>query len=246
MRDDDLVYRTKTDDKKAEKAVRISYNKRMFFVWLALFIICYLVFAITGPSKEAVEAKFLTSLVNSTAKIVVETDYAGWEGTGVFIKDDLILTAGHVVDGAAAITVILADGSKYEAIDWYKENEADLGFIEVKTERKEDIVQFDDAVLGEAVWAIGNPFAVYPVVSKGIVCAVDMPDIYMYQKDMIIVDAAINPGNSGGPIYDTEGKILGICSWGFNGQGMSYFVRGKVCKLSLAKFLAIKALEEVK
>ena len=171
----------------------------------------------------------------------------GWQGSGVFIDDNLILTAGHIVDGIGEATVITVDGKVYEAKSWYLETEADIGFIEVDTNDVEHRLFFGDAKLGETVYAYGNPLGVFPVLTKGIVSAIDMFDDYGFTKNMIITDAAINPGNSGCPLFDKYGTILGICSWGYtNSQGMSYFVRAEVIKLSLKKYKAIRALEEVK
>lgn len=173
-------------------------------------------------------------------------EYSGWQGTGVFIRDNLILTAGHIVDGVVDITVITVDGKEYIAESWYLETEADIGFIEVDTNDVEITLHFDDAKLGEVVWAFGNPFGVFPILTKGIVSAINAADDFMGTKDMVITDTAINGGNSGCPLFDKRGNILGICSWGYNySQGMSYFVRAEVIELSLKKYFAIKALEKI-
>lgn len=168
------------------------------------------------------------------------------KGTGVFIRDNLILTAGHVVDNAKVIKVQWSDGTIRLAYNWYEETEADLGIIKIRTPQKERKAKFDDAKVGEEVWAIGNPFAVFPVMSKGIVSAINMSDDYAGQKNMIITDAAINPGNSGCPLFNKSDEILGICSWDYiYAQGMSYFTRAEVCKLTLEKYDAIQRLKEV-
>jgi len=167
-----------------------------------------------------------------------------WQGTGVFIEDDLILTAGHIVEGADQIWITWTDGRRHKAVSWYLETEADLGLIYIRTLEEEERLSFDAAILGEAVWASGNPFGVFPILSKGIVSAVDASDDYTHQKNMIVTDVAVNPGNSGCPLFDRDGNILGICSWGYNNsQGMNYFVDSDVCSATLDKYLAIKYLE---
>lgn len=172
--------------------------------------------------------------------------YSGWQGSGVFIRDNLILTAGHIVDGISDADIITVDGKEYKAKSWYLETEADIGFIEVDTNDVESKLFFDDAKLGETVWAFGNPFGVFPILTKGIISATNAPDDFMLTKDMVITDAAINGGNSGCPLFDRWGNILGICSWGYNySQGMSYFVRSEIIELSLQKYYAIKALERI-
>lgn len=172
----------------------------------------------------------------------------GWQGSGVFIRDNLILTAGHIVDGISDANVFTIDGKEYKAKSWYLETEVDIGFIEVDTNDVESILSFDNAKLGESVWAFGNPYGVFPVLTKGIISAVNALDSHSSTKNMIIVDAGVNPGNSGCPIFDRGGNILGICSWHYNysaTEGMNYFVRSEVIELSLQKYDAIKALERI-
>lgn len=171
---------------------------------------------------------------------------AGWQGSGIFIRDNLILTAGHIVDGISDANITTIDGKEYEAKSWYLETEADIGFIEVDTNDIESRLSFDNAKLGEVVWVFGNPLGVFPVLTKGIVSAVLAYDNYSDTKYMVITDAAANGGNSGCPLFDRWGNILGICSWHYPGQeGMNYFVRSEVIKLSLQKYDTIKALEEL-
>jgi len=170
----------------------------------------------------------------------------GWQGSGVFIRDNLILTAGHIVDGISEANIFTIDGKEYKAESWYLETEADIGFIEVDTNDVEIRLFFDDAKLGEVVWAYGNPFGVFPILTKGIISATNAPDDFMNTKNMVITDVAINGGNSGSALFDKSGNILGICSWGYRGaQGMSYFVRSEIIKLSLKKYDAIRALERI-
>jgi len=184
-------------------------------------------------------------ITQSVVKVEVESNHwDSWQGTGVFIQDDLILTAGHIVEDANEIWITWPTGKKHKAVSWYQEAEADLGFIYIKTPEKEKQIDFDKAIVGEDVWLFGNPFGVFPVLTKGIVSAIGMPDDYTGQKKMVISDAATEPGNSGCPLFDKDGNILGICSWGYTyAQGMNYFVRAEICELSLVKYLVITALE---
>lgn len=202
-------------------------------------------FHVLSPESHDVSQMPITLVNVVKIKVIGEYDNT-WEGTGVFIKDDLILTAGHIVDRASEVYIVCSDETEYDANDWYLETEADLGLIEVKTPCIEKEMKFDSAALGETVWACGNPFGVFPVLTKGIVSAVNMPDEYMGTKKMTITDCAVNPGNSGCPLMDEDGNILGICSWGYDfSQGMSYFVRAQICELMLDKYFAIRRLEEI-
>jgi len=244
MRYDELVYRINTNAKKVRLGALFV---KMFMI--LLIVVCGFVL-ITVPNLFEYGCKFETSvsaLVNRTVKVEVKSEEGEWEGSGVFVRDDLILTAGHIVDGAASIVITIPDGNQYNAVSWYKEDVADLGFIEVKTPRKEMAATFRKAKVGEPVWVIGNSLGVYPVVNRGVVSAVGVPNANSNQKKMIIINVTANPGNSGGPAYSEFGTILGICSWKYScSQGMPYFERAEVCRLSLEKYLAIKALNEEK
>lgn len=171
---------------------------------------------------------------------------SGWQGSGVFIRDNLILTAGHIVDNISDANIFTIDGKEYKAKSWYLETEVDIGFIEVDTNDVESTLHFDNAKLGETVWAFGNPRGVFPVLVRGIISATNAPDIFKNTKNMVITDTAINGGNSGCPLFDRWGNILGICAWHFpEEEGMNYFVRSEVIELSLQKYDAIKALERI-
>lgn len=170
----------------------------------------------------------------------------GWQGSGIFIRDNLILTAGHIVDGISDANIFTIDGKEYKAKSWYLETEADIGFIEVDTNDIEGRLFFDNAKLGETVWAFGNPLGVFPVLTKGIVSAVLAYDSYGDTKYMVITDTPANGGNSGCPLFDKWGNILGICSWHYPGQeGMNYFCRSEVILAALRKYDAIKYMESL-
>jgi serine protease Do len=62
------------------------------------------------------------------------------------------------------------------------------------------------------VLAIGNPFGLGGSVSAGIISARNRQlDAEIYD-DFIQTDAAINHGNSGGPLFDMDGRVIGLNS----------------------------------
>ena len=222
---------------------------------VAIFIILVVILVFSFiPTSHILRNKLL---LNNVVQIKCEIKYydyygdAGWFtsdrlGSGVFIRDNLILTAGHIVDGISDANVFTIDGKEYKVKGWYLETEADIGFIEVDTNDVEVTLSFDDAKLGEEVWAYGNSLGVFPVLAKGIISAINAPDSYNDTKDMINTDTAINGGNSGCPIFDKWGNILGICSWHYPEQeGMNYFCRSEVILASLRKYDAIKYMESL-
>ena len=70
-----------------------------------------------------------------------------------------------------------------------------------------------DLKIGQAVYAIGNPFGLQRTLTKGLVSALDreLPTANFREVVGVIqTDAAINPGNSGGPLLNIEGQLIGI------------------------------------
>ena len=229
-----------------------SVRRLIDTVGICLFI-SLLVFGIAGSCGTRAILTLGLPLEN-VVQIKCEVEYieycyeynSGWQGSGIFIRDNLILTAGHIVDGISDANILTIDGKEYKAQSWYLETEVDIGFIEVDTNDVESTLSFDDAKLGEAVWAFGNPLGVFPILAKGIISATNAPDSHGDTKDMVTTDTAINGGNSGCPLFDRWGNILGICSWHFPGQeGMNYFVRAEVIELVLEKYDSIRALERI-
>ena len=199
------------------------------------------------PATLGIYFHLSNSKLPTVVKIKVESDYGKWEGSGVFIADDLILTAGHIVEDANTIWIIWPDGRKRWTVDWYQETEADLGIIHVKTYEKEPTAKFNDAMVGETVKAIGYPYYYYPVLTQGIISAIDVEDDHLGGKNVFITDCPLVPGNSGCPIFDTNNNILGICSWQIsNKKSMSFCVPAKICQLVIGKYQAIKNLEGAK
>jgi 2-alkenal reductase len=73
--------------------------------------------------------------------------------------------------------------------------------------------QSKDLRIGQAVYAIGNPFGLQRTLTNGIVSALDreLPTTrYREVSGVIQTDAAINPGNSGGPLLDSAGRLVGV------------------------------------
>jgi len=71
----------------------------------------------------------------------------------------------------------------------------------------------EDLKVGQAVFAIGNPFGLEASLSTGVIGALDRSittEFGMTLTGLIQVDAAINPGNSGGPLLDSAGRLIGM------------------------------------
>jgi serine protease Do len=135
-------------------------------------------------------------------------------GTG-FIVDAAgwIVTNYHVAGKADSITVTLTDGRKLPAKLMGGDEKTDLALLKVESDKPLPFVSFGDATkvrVGQPVMAVGNPFGLGGTVTTGIVSARGR-DIHSGPfDDYIQTDAAINRGNSGGPLFDIDGKVIGI------------------------------------
>ena len=135
-------------------------------------------------------------------------------GSGVIVSHEgYILTNNHVVEGADEIEVVLTDGRKAPAQVVGLDPETDLAVIKVKLDKLPVILlgQSEQARVGDAVLAIGNPFGVGQTVTMGIISALGRNNLHINSfENFIQTDAAINFGNSGGALVDTRGNLIGI------------------------------------
>lgn len=135
-------------------------------------------------------------------------------GSGVIVSPEgYILTNNHVVEAADEIEVALADGRKASAKVVGADPETDLAVIKIAVPNLPAITlgRIEQAQVGDAVLAIGNPFGVGQTVTMGIISALGRNHLGINTfENFIQTDAAINPGNSGGALVDTQGNLLGI------------------------------------
>ncbi len=136
-------------------------------------------------------------------------------GSGVIVSaQGYILTNNHVVEAADEIEVALADGRKAIAKVVGSDPETDLAVVKIDLDNLPAITlgHVEDARVGDAVLAIGNPFGVGQTVTMGIISALGRNHLGILDafENFIQTDAAINPGNSGGALIDANGNLLGI------------------------------------
>jgi serine protease Do len=135
-------------------------------------------------------------------------------GSGFVIDPSgIIVTNNHVIEGADEITANFPDGTKLKAELIGTDKKTDLAVLKVSPEKPLVAVPFGDSNairVGDWVMAIGNPFGLGGTVTVGIVSARNRNINAGPYDDFIQTDAAINRGNSGGPLFDMEGRVVGI------------------------------------
>jgi len=187
-------------------------------------------------------------VMQSVVHIGASGDYGDWQGSGVYIGNGLILTAGHVVDGAETFVVTFEDEpSSYASSTFYKEPTADVGFI-VLEDYDGPALSFDndDCSRGDTCFIYGSPFGwdYCFSVTQGIVSSINR-DCYGFfgEKIMLQSDAASYPGNSGGAVTDDEGEIIGILVGGVRGSdNISLIVPADICKQAMNIYLEVLKL----
>jgi len=135
-------------------------------------------------------------------------------GSGVIISQDgYIITNNHVVENADEINVKLTNYEEYDAKLIGRDPKTDLALIKIKPKNGLPMIDFgnsDTLRVGDWVIAIGNPFGLEQTVTAGIVSAKGRSIGSTPYENFIQTDASINPGNSGGPLFDMNGKMVGI------------------------------------
>ncbi len=159
-------------------------------------------------------------------------------GSGFIVDPSgYVVTNNHVIDGADKITVILHDGTRLSADVKGRDHKTDLALLKVEAKKPLPYVTFGDsdaARVGDWVVAIGNPFGLGGTATTGIVSARGRDINSGPYDDYIQIDAPINRGNSGGPLFDINGKVIGVNTAIFSPNGGSVGI-GFAIPAALAK-----------
>ena len=176
--------------------------------------------AANGPSSEEFREfferfrDFMPNMPQMPQERRSERRPAQGMGSGFIIDaDGVIVTNNHVVDGATEITVVLDDGTELDAELVGRDTKIDIAVLRVTSDTPLPTVGWgnSDAIeVGDWAIAIGNPLGLNGTVTAGIVSARGRDIRSGPYDDYIQVDAAINRGNSGGPLFDTEGRVVGV------------------------------------
>lgn len=176
----------------------------------------YDLFGFTSPTQEE----------STTESSELETSS---EGSGVVYKVDgdtaYVVTNNHVIDGADAINIIMADGTQVEAEVVGSDPWTDLAVLKISSDVVTTVAEFGDSdslKVGEPAIAIGSPLGseYATTVTQGIISGlnrsvavdIDGDGTSDWVANVIQTDAAINPGNSGGALLNAAGQVIGINS----------------------------------
>lgn len=172
-----------------------------------------------GPVRELGDLAVLESRVQQVSKDVMPATVAllsektGSSGSGVIASaDGLVLTAAHVVQGADEVLVVFPDGRQVGGKVLGANYSKDIAMVRITDKGPWPFVEMGGSkplVAGDWVIALGHsagfdagrtpPVRFGRVVSKG-------------PGNFLTTDCTLIGGDSGGPLFDLDGKIVGINS----------------------------------
>jgi S1-C subfamily serine protease len=183
-------------------------------------------------SNPAAPAADMTGKATSAQQVgVVDIDtvlkYQGARaaGTGMVISSSgEVLTNNHVVNGATSIKVtIVSTGATYTATVVGTDPTDDVAVLQLQNASGLQTVQIGDSstvAAADQVTVVGNAGGVggTPSAATGTVVATGQSLTASDESganaetltDMIEINAAVISGDSGGPLYDSDGKVIGM------------------------------------
>ena len=144
----------------------------------------------------------------------------GGLGSGIVISEDgLVMTSAHVVQVADSVTVRFLDGTTAEAKIIGASVRADVALLKLDHLPEKlvaaELGDSDDANIGDESFIIGAPYGIGHTLTVGYMSGRRRPETVcksLVPIEFLQTDAAINKGNSGGPMFDKNGKVVGIVS----------------------------------
>jgi S1-C subfamily serine protease len=146
-----------------------------------------------------------------------------------------IITNFHVVDAVSNLTVTFSDGGAYPARVVGSDKYSDIAVLSISSGAKTlaplTLAGLNmEASVGEAVYAIGNPYGLSGSMTFGIISQTgrsitESTSGQITIPDIIQFSAPINPGNSGGPLIDSDGLVVGMTTASAtNSQGLYFAI----------------------
>ncbi|KAJ7970842.1 Protease Do-like chloroplastic-like [Quillaja saponaria] len=202
-------------------------------------------FVVTKPKKlQSDELTTVSLFQDSTPSVVNITNLAvkqdaftldvlevpqGSGSGSVWDKEGHIVTNYHVIRGASDLRVTFADQTTYDAKVVGFDQDKDVAVLRIDAPKDKlrpiPVGVSADLLVGQKVYAIGNPFGLDHTLTTGVISGlrreISSAATGRPIQDVIQTDAAINPGNSGGPLLDSSGNLIGINTAIYSPSGAS-------------------------
>ena len=186
--------------------------------------------------------------VNSVVFLYNPTEGKESLGAGFLVdKSGIILTNWHVTKGSKEIFVWpLPEGGSVETDVLFKDIDPHFGLVLAENKTQDlalikanglpssvklvELGNNSDVEIGDIVYAIGHPNGLPWNFTNGMVTQIRKNKKWVYEDEsehvatVIQTQTPISPGNSGGPLFSDKGKIIGINTWGAEGQNLNFAV----------------------
>jgi putative serine protease PepD len=184
----------------------------------------------TSQSSEKVEDPIKKTIqlgLQASCSIYVRSGKKNWSGSGFYIGNNIIITAGHVVPADETLTEILITFDNKNFIPaTFLTSDATIDSGAIRAERIPNNIpalQFsnsDSIEVGDIVAVIGSPEGFHDTATVGRVSnlhqSINDPNMPAW-NDVIFVDADILEGSSGGMVISTDNLVVGTIM-GVTGQ----------------------------
>ena len=208
------------------------------------------------PAPTPTLQQTIQNTIGSVVHIMNETQ--GWQGSGVAISEDTILTARHINEAGDDFLITVNDGRTVSAHRAISHNKYDIGYIQIDKVADPngkpylipaELASSKSLELAQPLYVIGSPFGKinFNSVTLGVVSGIKRNYDELNTNDYgeyddygwsiaFTTDAAGHPGNSGCPIFTYDGKVRGILVGGFS----------EVLIIAMPVDLILEDIEEVK
>lgn len=204
-------------------AMRRLKKLSLFVGVFGLILSSFLISTVHGKRARDIAEKTFPSVV-----MLVMQDSHGQPtslGSGFFVKEDIVATNLHVIEGAASGYVkIVGKKPKYDIAGFVSiDRHSDLVLLKVQKVKAPILVIADsnNVAVGDEVYAIGNPQGLEGTFSKGIVSSIRK----VGEDSLLQITAPISPGSSGGPVLNAQGEVVGVSVATFKGgQNLNFAI----------------------
>lgn len=139
-------------------------------------------------------------------------------GSGFFVREGIIATNNHVIEGASSLYAKTRGSKKlYPLRLIIARPRTDLALFIIDGVRKPPLplANFNQVEIGDEIYAVGNPAGLEGTFSQGLVSGIRK----LEGKDLLQISAPITHGSSGGPILNKSGKVIGVAVGGLGISG---------------------------
>lgn len=221
-------------DQPSEEALALPPRRRPVQLIIALVALSGLAALLLRPIADVVNAPSLSFLEEARelaevpliqelreASVLLHIERRGSResalGSGFNVASDgVIVTNKHVVADAQSIAVTFRGRGTFPAANWITHPRADLAIVRLRTDAHDlptvTIASGEPPLVGAPVYIIGNPLGIANTAVSGTLrsYALTAAADGMAPVVAMVLEAPIHPGSSGSPVFDEEGRVLGV------------------------------------